>query len=354
MKSTLAPSNTAVTNRDPKGRKFMDIVAAAYDKAQLSDGSKGEAQRINDVYLGELSDLVTDFIKKRRVREEYANEEVASKYGYLSGYKKPDDLNAQCNQLCILFPGIGFTNQDLLTRIENREVKLPANAEGWFAIPNWRKNPKIFGSTYSEAVQKVLQGIVTTHGNVIFNGDGYSDAWQEEAASRGLKNLRTTVDAVVEYTSPEVVEVFERYGVLSARELKAREDVIFEYYALTLLVEAKETVEVATTMLLPAAIRFQGELAATAASLKAAGVHTKTPLLTEVSEKIIELDDAIKALTAAIDKMHGKNEYEESRYALEKLIPKMTAVREKADALEPIVADDLWPLPTYIEMLNIL
>ena len=210
------------------------------------------------------------------------------------------------------------------------------------------------GATLAEAVQKVLQGIVTTHGNVIFNGDGYSDAWQEEAASRGLKNLRTTVDAVVEYTSPEVVEVFERYGVLSARELKAREDVIFEYYALTLLVEAKETVEVATTMLMPAAIRFQGELAATAASLKAAGVHTKTPLLTEVSEKIIELDDAIKALTAAIDKMHGKNEYEESRYALEKLIPKMTAVREKADALEPIVADDLWPLPTYIEMLNIL
>lgn len=210
------------------------------------------------------------------------------------------------------------------------------------------------GATLAEAVQKVLQGIVTTHGNVIFNGDGYSDAWQEEAASRGLKNLRTTVDAVVEYTSPEVVEVFERYGVLSARELKAREDVIFEYYALTLLVEAKETVEVATTMLMPAAIRFQGELAATAASLKAAGVHTKTPLLTEVSEKIIELDDAIKALTAAIGKMHGEDEYEESKYALEHLIPKMTAVREKADALEPIVADDLWPLPTYIEMLNIL
>jgi glutamine synthetase len=210
------------------------------------------------------------------------------------------------------------------------------------------------GATLAEAVQKVLQGIVTTHGNVIFNGDGYSDAWQEEAASRGLKNLRTTVDAVVEYTSPEVVEVFERYGVLSARELKAREDVIFEYYALTLLVEAKETVEVATTMLMPAAIRFQGELAATAASLKAAGVHTKTPLLTEVSEKIIELDDAIKELTAAIGKMHGESEYEESKYALEKLIPKMAAVREKADALEPIVADDLWPLPTYIEMLNIL
>ena len=168
----------------------------------------------------------------------------------------------------------------------------------------------------------------------------------EEPAHHGRRGGRVHV--------PEVVEVFESATACSsARELKAREDVIFEYYALTLLVEAKETVEVATTMLLPAAIRFQGELAATAA-LTQGRRGPPDPLLTEVSEKIIELDDAIKALTAAIDKMHGKNEYEESRYALEKLIPKMTAVREKADALEPIVADDLWPLPTYIEMLNIL
>lgn len=136
MKSTLAPSNTIVTNRDPKGRKFMEIVAAAYDKAQLSDGPKGEAQRINDVYLGELSDLVTEFIEKRRVREEFANEEVSSNYGYLSGYKKPIGLVEQTNCLRELFPGLGYANQDLLTRIEKGEVKLPANAEGWFAIPN--------------------------------------------------------------------------------------------------------------------------------------------------------------------------------------------------------------------------
>ncbi|MFT4086307.1 MAG: glutamine synthetase III [Gordonia sp. (in: high G+C Gram-positive bacteria)] len=210
------------------------------------------------------------------------------------------------------------------------------------------------GMDLADAVQKVLQEIVVEHGDVIFNGDGYSDEWQDEAAARGLKNLRTTVDAVVEYTSPEVVEVFEKYGVLSARELKAREDVIFEYYALTLLVEARETVEIARTMLLPAAIRYQGELAATAASLKAAGIDAATPLLGELSTLISELNATVVTLDAAIAKMHGESEFEESKYALETLVPAMTAVREKADALEAIVADDLWPLPTYIEMMNIL
>ncbi len=211
------------------------------------------------------------------------------------------------------------------------------------------------GTELNDAVQKVLQEIINTHGAVIFNGNGYSDEWQEEAAARGLKNLRTTVDAVTEYTSPEVIEIFEKYGgVLSARELEAREDVIFEYYALTLLVEAKETAEIAKTMIMPAAIRYQGELAGTAASLKMAGIEAPTPLLAEVTALIGKLHDDVITLDEGIAGMHGENTFEESKYALEALIPAMAAVREVADTLESIVADDLWPLPTYNEMLTIL
>ena len=210
------------------------------------------------------------------------------------------------------------------------------------------------GLELADAVQKVLQEIVNAHGSVIFNGNGYSDEWQEEAAARGLKNLRTTVDAVTEYTSPEVVEIFEKYGVLSVRELEAREDVIFEYYALTLLVEAKETAEIAKTMIMPAAIRYQGELAGTAASLKMAGIEAPTPLLEELTGLISTLHDGLTALDAGIAGMHGESTFEESKYALEKLVPAMAAVREVADTLESIVADDLWPLPTYNEMLTIL
>lgn len=155
MKQTLAPS--PVTTRDPKGRKFLEIVTAAYDKAKLSDGPDGEAQRINNT--PGLAEIIGNFIAENRTPNKYKDEEVPSNYGYLSGYKKPMGLNAQCNQLRILFPGIGYTNQDLQERIEKDEVKLPQNAEGWFAIPNWKKNPKLFGSTYSEAVQKVLDAI---------------------------------------------------------------------------------------------------------------------------------------------------------------------------------------------------
>lgn len=210
------------------------------------------------------------------------------------------------------------------------------------------------GTEFNAAVQTVLQQIVIDHGAVIFNGDGYADAWQEEAASRGLKNLRTTVDAIPFMAEKENEELFERYSVLSARELEARKDVILEQYALTILVEAKETAEIAKTMILPTALRYQGELAGIAVNVKAAGLDATNPLLTDITAAIGELSTALTTLEEGVESFHGESELEESTYALETLIPAMTAVRAAADTLETLVADDLWPLPTYNEMLTIL
>ena len=210
------------------------------------------------------------------------------------------------------------------------------------------------GTEFNAAVQTVLQQIVIDHGAVIFNGDGYADAWQEEAASRGLKNLRTTVDAIPFMAEKENEELFERYSVLSARELEARKDVILEQYALTILVEAKETAEIAKTMILPTALRYQGELAGIAVNVKAAGLDATNPLLTDITVAIGELSTALTTLEEGVESFHGESELEESTYALETLIPAMTAVRAAADTLETLVADDLWPLPTYNEMLTIL
>ncbi|WP_299575345.1 glutamine synthetase III [uncultured Williamsia sp.] len=210
------------------------------------------------------------------------------------------------------------------------------------------------GTEFNSAVQTVLQQIVIDHGAVIFNGDGYADAWQEEAASRGLKNLRTTVDAIPFMAEKENEELFERYGVLSARELEARKDVILEQYALTILVEAKETAEIAKTMILPTALRYQGELAGIAVNVKAAGLDATNPLLSDITTAIGALSTALATLEKGIDSFHGESELEESTYALETLIPAMAAVRDAADTLETLVADDLWPLPTYNEMLTIL
>ncbi|GAA2053083.1 glutamine synthetase III family protein [Williamsia deligens] len=210
------------------------------------------------------------------------------------------------------------------------------------------------GTEFNAAVQSVLQQIITDHGAVIFNGDGYADAWQEEAAARGLKNLRTTVDAVPFMAEAENEELFERYGVLSARELEARKDVILEQYALTILVEAKETAEIAKTMILPTALRYQGELAGVAVNVKAAGLDATNPLLSDITTAIGELSTSLATLEEGIGAFHGESELEESTYALETLIPAMAAVRVAADTLETLVADDLWPLPTYNEMLTIL
>lgn len=210
------------------------------------------------------------------------------------------------------------------------------------------------GTDFHDAVQKLLEAIVTDHGKVVFNGDGYSDAWQEEAAARGLLNLRTTVDAMAQLDEPEIKELMAKYGILSERELKARKEVVLEQYALALLVEAKETLEIAKTMILPAATRYMGELASTAASLKAAGIDMETPALLTMTTSVKALNKKMDVLEEAIAGFHGDTVEAESEYALTSLIPAMAEVRTASDKLETIVADDLWPLPTYNEMLTIL
>ena len=210
------------------------------------------------------------------------------------------------------------------------------------------------GEDFDVAVQKLLTEIITEHGAVVFNGDGYSDNWQTEAAARGLPNLKTTLDAVPELIKPEAVEVFEKYGVFSERELHSRYEVRLEQYALTIGVEAKLALELGTTVILPAAVRYQTELAQNVATLKAAGVDADTTMLGAVSAPISELTAALGTLKAALSEHAGESALDEATHAQNALLPAMDAVRAAADKLETVVADDLWPLPTYQEMLYIL
>jgi len=211
------------------------------------------------------------------------------------------------------------------------------------------------GTDFNVAVQTVLQGIIADHGNVIFNGDGYGEEWQIEAEARGLLNLRTTVDALPQFDTPEVKELFAKYGVLNERELASRYEVYLEQYVLSLAVEAKQTLEMAKTLVLPAGLRYQGELAGQGANLKAVGMEFDSSLLDEVSGLVADLRAGIAALEASIAGAHGaESTLDEARYACDTLLPAMAAVREAADGLEHVVADDLWPLPTYQEMLFVL
>lgn len=205
----------------------------------------------------------------------------------------------------------------------------------------------------NDAIQKVLKGIIKTHSAVIFNGDGYTEAWQKESAKRGLPNLKTTVDALPAITSKEVVSVFEKHKVLSQVELESREEVYFEQYCLSVNVEVNLTIKMAKISIFPAAIRYQGELAKTCAGLKVIGKQVDTKTLDEVNGLVKDLHYSIANLEDIVAKKDTSSVPAQARYYCDKVLPAMVEVRKVVDALERIVADDLWPLPSYQEMLFI-
>ncbi len=213
------------------------------------------------------------------------------------------------------------------------------------------------GTDFNEAVQTLLSSIVADHGAVIFNGNGYSEQWPVEAAQRGLKNLRTTVDALPELISPEAVELFGSYGVFNEHEAHSRFEVGVEQYVLAIAVEANLTLEIATTTVLPAAIRYQTELAGNVSALTAAGVEADRATLETVSAPISQLRAALAVLGDALAQDHpvdAEDPLAAAAFSRDTVLPAMAAVRAAADTLETLVADDLWPLPTYQEMLYIL
>ncbi|RYB92068.1 glutamine synthetase type III [Nocardioides oleivorans] len=210
------------------------------------------------------------------------------------------------------------------------------------------------GTDFNEAVQTLLAQIVADHGAVIFNGNGYSDEWPIEAEQRGLKNLRTTVDALPELISPEAVELFSTYGVFTEHEAHSRFEVGVEQYVLAIAVEANLTLEIGATTILPAALRYQTELAQNVVALTGAGLDPDRTDLETVSTHVAALRAGLADLAAAIGHEHPADPLEAATFSRDSVLPAMAAVRSAADTLETLVADDLWPLPTYQEMLYIL
>ena len=206
----------------------------------------------------------------------------------------------------------------------------------------------------NNAIQKLLTEIINKHGRVIFNGDGYSEEWHEEAASRGLLNLKTSADALPALKSKEAKQLFKKYGVLSNRELESRLETYLEQYCLSVTVEAKLMIEMGHTSIFPAAVRYQGELAATCVSLKTMGYEFDTDTLDKVTALVKGLQDSLTELEEKLEGAHNaKSSEAEARYHRDKVLPAMLEVRKYADGLEAVVADDMWPLPTYQEMLFI-
>lgn len=205
---------------------------------------------------------------------------------------------------------------------------------------------------FHTAVQGLLQEIINEHWAIVFGGDNYSAEWHEEAARRGLPNLRTTVDALPYLVTEETVALFSKYEVLSHRELDSRYEIYLEKYLKTVRLEARLVVKIAKTMILPATIRYQSELAAAAANLKALKYASDHTLLDRLVELGKCLQDGVAELESLLN-AHAGDLKAEAEQARDRILPTMLSVRNYADELETLVADDLWPLPSYQEMLFI-
>jgi len=205
----------------------------------------------------------------------------------------------------------------------------------------------------NEAIQKLLTEIVNECEAIVFNGDGYSAEWHAEAEKRGLLNLKSSTDALPELDKKEVRELFSKYNVLSERELESRLEIYLEQYCRTVRVEANLTLEMARTLIFPAAIRYQNELASTCANLKLVGYEFDTDTLDVVTDLVKSLQDSIGLLARVLSDVPHVSAQASATYYCDEIVPAMALVRKFVDELEGWVADDLWPLPTYQEMLFI-
>jgi glutamine synthetase len=199
------------------------------------------------------------------------------------------------------------------------------------------------GKDLNEAVVDIVRDTYAANKQVCFDGDNYDEAWHSEAEQRGLANLRTTPDALPWLVEEQTISTFERYNVLSERELESRFEVMVEQYTTRLNIEAETAASIARTMLLPAAIRHL-------ADLKAGG---NDALVAETQELVGQFYDAILSLEKANEEHPAEEGLELANWMRDNVIPAMAATRDVADRLERIVADDLWPLPKYSEMLFI-
>jgi glutamine synthetase len=204
------------------------------------------------------------------------------------------------------------------------------------------------------AVQKLIQSVITENKSIIFNGDNYAATWHAEAAKRALPNHRNTVDSIAAVGGNKAyAAMFEKYKVLSKRELASRNEIYAERYCKDINTEAQLTLTIARSQILPAAYRYQGELASTAGAMKAAGLKVHQASLESITKLVNALEQKIDALGDALAHHASGSTLDHGRYYRDTVIPAMNAVREVADQLEGLIADDLWPLPTYQEMLFI-
>ena len=207
---------------------------------------------------------------------------------------------------------------------------------------------------FDEAVHDLIKQYATEHQRVVFNGNGYSDAWVEEAEKRGLPNIRSMVEAIPALTTEKAVSMFEKFKVFTKAELESRAEIKFESYAKAINIEARTMIDMASKQIIPAIIKYTKELADTVVAVKEAGADAsvQAELLTEVSGLLAESKKALEALKVVTDQAATMEEGEDqARFYYFDVVPAMEALRTPVDTLEMIVDKEAWPMPSYGDLI---
>ena len=208
---------------------------------------------------------------------------------------------------------------------------------------------------FDKALSELITKYATEHKKIIFNGDGYSDNWVEEAEKRGLPNIKSMVEAIPALEDEKTIKVFEQFHVFTEAELRSRVEIKYENYAKVINIEAKTMIDMASKQIIPAIIKYTKTLADTVVAVKAAGVDAsvQAEALAEVSELLKEAKEALAALIKVTDEAATKEEGEEqAKFFKFTVFPAMEALRAPVDKLEMIVDKEAWPCLLYTSKLN--
>ena len=207
---------------------------------------------------------------------------------------------------------------------------------------------------FDTAVHSLIKEYLTDHQRIIFNGNGYSDEWVAEAEKRGLPNIKSMVEAIPALTTDKAVELFGKFGVFTRAELESRAEIKYENYAKAINIEAKAMIDIAAKQIIPAVVKYTKELADTVLAVKEAGADAsvQAEMLADISGLLTETKAALKKLEAVTEEATGKEEGKvQSEFYHFSVVPAMEGLRTPVDELEMIVDKEVWPMPSYGDLL---
>ena len=347
---------------------FLCAVIKAVDEYQdmlrVSIASAGNDHRLGaaeappavvSMFLGDELNAILESIENETAYD--AKEKVQMKVGVHTLPRIPKDTTDRNRTSPFAFTGNKFEFRMLGSSQAVSEPNVVLNTAVAAALDEFAT--KLEGAAdFNAALGALIRDVIRTHKRIIFNGNGYDEAWIREAEARGLSNYPTTADCLPCYIAPKNVALFEKYGVYSEAEMRSRYDIYLQNYAKVLHIEAHTMVSMAQKDILPAVLRYARELAQTIAAKREAlpampGFDVEVRLLQKINALTYSFDERLTTLRTAIDEVDGATltPQERANFYRDTIIPAMEALRESADGLEVLVAKDLWPLPSYGDIL---